>query len=84
MNFLVAPIFYPGSCFKDIVFGILEAAKKNDIKFELMPIEYKKLNSFGLENPNEYFNNSLKKLTFLKKKLRNGDRVLLIDYFFLA
>jgi len=82
MNFLVAPIFYQGSCFEDIVFGILDTAKKNNLKFKLMPIEYKKLNSFGLENTNEYFDNSLKKLIFLKNKLKNGDKVLLIDYFF--
>lgn len=82
MNFLISPILYQGSCFKDIVSGILEAAEKNNIQFKLMPIEHKKLKSFGLENPNEYFNNSLKKIKFLKRNLKNNDKVLLIDCFF--
>ena len=82
MNFLIAPIFYQGSCFRDIVSGILESAEKDCIKFELMPIENKKLKSFGLENPDEYFNNSFKKILFLKNKLKDGDKVLIIDYFF--
>lgn len=36
-------------------------AEKDGIKFELMPTENKKLKSFELENPDEYFSNSLKK-----------------------
>lgn len=82
MNYLISPILYKGSCFSDIVDGILDAAKKSDIKFKLMPIVKGKLNSFGLENPEGYFHNSLDKIVFLKNNLKNGDKLLLVDFFF--
>lgn len=82
MNYLISPIIYKGSCFDDIVVGILESAKKLDVKFTLMPITYGRLNTFGLENPDEYIQNSLDKINFLKKNLKEGDKLLLIDFFF--
>jgi glycosyltransferase involved in cell wall biosynthesis len=82
MNYLVSPILYKGSCFNDIVSGILNSAKKNGVNFKLMPISYGKLSSFGLENPNDYIKNSVEKIIFLKNNLKNGDKLLLIDFFF--
>jgi glycosyltransferase involved in cell wall biosynthesis len=82
MNYLISPILYNGSCFNDIVLEILNSAKRNNVKFKLMPISYGKLSSFGLENPGDYIKNSIEKLIFLKDKLRNGDKLLLVDFFF--
>lgn len=82
MNYLISPILYKGSCFNDIVSGVLSSAQSNGVKFKLMPITYGSLNSFGLENPNDYIKNSLDKIIFLKNNLKNGDKLLLIDFFF--
>lgn len=82
MNYLISPILYKGSCFNDIVSGILISAKKNGVKFKSMPVTRGKLNSFGLENPNDYLKNSIEKILFLKNNLKNGDKMLLIDFFF--
>ena len=38
--------------------------------------------SFGLENPDDYIRNSVDKIIFLKNNLKNGDKLLLIDFFF--
>lgn len=82
MNYLISPILYKGSCFNDIVIGVLNSAKKFGVEFELMPIVYGELSSFGLENPDDYIRNSVDKIIFLKNNLKNGDKLLLIDFFF--
>ena len=43
MNYLISPILYKGSCFNDIVIGVLNSAKKFGVEFELMPIVYGEL-----------------------------------------
>lgn len=82
MNYLITPILYKGSCFNDILKGILESAGRLGVKFKLMPIFYGELNSFGLENPDDYIKNSINKIIFLKNNLKNGDKLLLMDFFF--
>ncbi len=82
MNYLISPILYKGSCFNDMVIGILDSAKKFDVKFKLMPLSYGDLNSFGLENPDDYIKNSISKIIFLKNNLKDGDKLLLVDFFF--
>lgn len=82
MNYLISPILYKGSCFNDIVAGVLNSAERLGVKFKLMSIFYGELGSFGLENPDDYIKNSIDKIIFLKNNLKNGDRLLLIDFFF--
>ncbi len=82
MNYLVAPILYKGSCFNDIVSGLLYSAKNLGVEFTSMPFVYGELNRFGLENPNEYIKHSLEKIDFLRRNLKNGDKLLMVDFFF--
>ena len=81
MNYLVAPILYDGSCFNDIVYGLIRSAKENKIKLNHLRLSHKKLKSQGLENPDEYFLDSIQKLSYLAKKLKSGDKIIFVDYF---
>lgn len=77
MNYLISSILYKGSPFNDIVIGILSSAKKLKIDFKLMPLSYGEIKSFGLENPDDYIENSINKIVFLKNNLKNGDKLLI-------
>lgn len=81
MVYLIPPILYNGSSFNDITERLICSAKIVGIPMEVLKIEKKTLKGSGLENPKEYVAHSIKKLTFLLKKLKNGDKVIFVDFF---
>jgi len=81
MNYLISPILYEGSCFNDIIYGLIESARQNRVKLNHLHLSHKKLKSQGLENPDEYFHDSISKLSYLAQHLKSGDKVIFADFF---
>ena len=81
MDYLVAPILYDGSCFNDIIYGLIKSAKENNVELNYLCLSHKKLKNQGLENPDEYFHDSIRKLSYLAQNLKNGDKVIFADFF---
>jgi len=81
MNYLVPPILYEGSCFNDIVDGLIKSAYKNKIQLEVPAIKKGFLNNNGFDNPREYFIDSINKLKSLAEKLKTGDTILFVDFY---
>jgi hypothetical protein len=81
MNYLVSPILYEGSCFNDIVKGLIKSANDNNLQLKIVNSQKGILTTSGLDNPDEYFDNSINKLKSLAENLQTGDKVLFVDFF---
>src|SRR3989338_1590738 len=82
-NYLVFPDLYEGSALTEISKHLKNEMNLLDIEGKIIHFkgEISRLNSENLDDPNVFFEHNVNVLIELKQKLRNGDKVLFVDFF---
>jgi hypothetical protein len=84
VNYLVIPNLYKGSALLEISNELEKTIKSNKFNIKIIDsnsIFLTTLNNSELENPDIFMNHSIRTIKKLKNVLKNGDKVLFVDFF---
>ncbi len=84
VNYLVIPNLYKGSALLEITKELKRAINASKLKIKIIDVNsifLKTLNNSDLENPDIFFRHGIKTIQRLKRVLKDGDRVLFVDFF---